>query len=177
MSLADVASETGLNAATLSRIENNKMAPTYVVLLKIIDFFNLDFNDLMPPIGPDNSEKFLSTSKDGRDFSVEMKTARRIFPHGQNPSMSFQPLIIEISPRRTKDHRLAGHAGIEFCYVLSGTLRFHAQDRDPQTFSEGDSVFFDSRIPHAYMSADQKTVRLLVVSSFRSGLHAAHEQR
>src|ERR1700712_1322087 len=43
-SLAEAAAQTGVNAGTWSRIENNKMAPTYAVLLKIMENLGIDWN-------------------------------------------------------------------------------------------------------------------------------------
>jgi transcriptional regulator with XRE-family HTH domain len=165
--LSEVALATGLTGATLSRIENNKLAPTYAVVLRLLEYFNLDWADLMPAAADDHKPKFLSASIDGNEVSVGLKTARRLYPHGQNLPLPLQSLILDISAERPDEYRLFGHAGIEHCFVISGTLRFHSQDRAPIDLKKGESVLFDSRIPHAYTSATNRSVKILIVTTFR----------
>jgi transcriptional regulator with XRE-family HTH domain len=165
--LSKVAHATGLTGATLSRIENNKLAPTYAVVMRLLEYFNLDWADLIPAAKDDDKPKFLSTSIDGNEVSVGLKTARRLYPHGQNIPFPLQSFILDISPKRTGDYKLFGHAGVEHCFVIAGTLRFQSQDRAAVDLKAGESILFDSRIPHAYTSANDKPVKILIVSTFR----------
>lgn len=164
-SLAQAEEHTGVSAGTLSRIENNKMAPTYAVLLKIMENLGIDWNQLMPVSRSKPGPQLLSFSKGGNASVVNLKTARRIYPHGQKHNAPLRPAIVEISAARPDDFELFAHEGTEFCMVLEGRLRFHAEGRPATEMGEGESLLFDSRIPHSYTSANGAPVKLLLVSA------------
>ena len=164
-SLAEAALQTGVTAGTWSRIENNKMAPTYAVLLKIMENLGIDWNQLMPVSRDKSPAQLLSFSKSGNATTVTLKTARRTYPHGQKLDAALRPAIVEISGTRPDDFELFAHEGTEFCMVLEGRLRFHAENRQAAELGEGESILFDSRLPHSYTSANGAPVKLLLVST------------
>jgi transcriptional regulator with XRE-family HTH domain len=164
-SLTEAAQQTGVNAGTWSRIENNKMAPTYAVLLKIMENLGIDWNQLMPVSREKPAVELLSFSKSAKSSEVSLKTARRSYPHGDLLSAPLRPTIIDISPTRPDSFELFAHDGTEFCLVLKGRLRFHAENHPPAEMAEGESLLFDSRLPHAYTSANGEPVRILLVST------------
>ena len=169
LSLVTVAASTGVSAATLSRIENNKMTATHAVLIKILEYFHLEWNELMPSAKGASSTSLMSVSDAKRSLKIDLPTARRIYPHGQTAERPLNPVIVEISPTRPDDFALFAHRGTELCYVLAGTLRFHAKGRKPRNVEAGDSILFDSRTPHAYTSGSAEPVRLLIVSTWAAG--------
>jgi transcriptional regulator with XRE-family HTH domain len=163
-SLAEAALQTGVTAGSWSRIENNKMAPTYAVLLKIMENLGIDWNQLMPVSRDKSPVELLSFSK-GNATTVALKTARRTYPHGQKLDAPLRPAIVEISGNRPDNFELFAHEGTEFCMVLEGRLRFHAENRPAADLGEGESILFDSRLPHSYTSANGAPVKLLLVST------------
>jgi len=71
-----------------------------------------------------------------------------------------EPFIVDIEPDAEQEK--STHEGEEFIYVLSGNL---AVDYG-STFTvihEGDSVYYDSIVPHRVLSADNKPVKILAV--------------
>jgi quercetin dioxygenase-like cupin family protein len=57
------------------------------------------------------------------------------------------------------------HDGDEFLYVLEGSLNFVTEFYEPLLLRQGDSVYFDSSMGHAYLSADGSPVRILVIAT------------
>jgi len=168
-SLSEAAVRTGVAAGTWSRIENNKMAPTYAVLLRLMENLGIDWNQLMPvaKAAPTARPSFSAAKKAS---SVQLKTARRVHPHGHSADGPLHPAIVEISADRPDEFELFAHDGMEFCYVLEGKLRFHAKGTKARDLGVGESVLFDSRTPHAYTPSDNKPVKLLIVlTSMRHG--------
>ena len=55
------------------------------------------------------------------------------------------------------------HPGEEFVYVLEGQLTFQIENQEPRLLEPGDSVYFDSGLGHAYLSAGETETRLIVV--------------
>lgn len=163
-SIRDAAQHTGVAAGTWSRIENNKMAPTYPVLIRMMENLGIDWNQLMPVATTSSLSKLPSFSRDSSDAVVQLKTARRVHPHGLKPTGPLRPVIVEISQERPDDFELFGHEGTEFCFVLQGSLSFHSEGNATRTLAAGESVLFDSRNPHAYTSSGCESVKLLIVS-------------
>lgn len=54
------------------------------------------------------------------------------------------------------------HEGEEFMYVLEGTHEF-TYDGKKYILKKGDSIYFDSRIPHSGRSLGNKKARILTV--------------
>lgn len=170
LSLTQLSEISGIPAATLSRIENSKMSPTAGVLARVMVALDIDWNDLVGPKQLKPGEKLLSYSApDGGDYSeVRGYTARVLHAHD---AASTQPLIFDIQTRDLSEIGLFGHPGEEFCYVLAGTLVFHAEGQPPRIMPTGSSVLFDSKIPHAYLTAGPGPTKILLVVTRRYGSH------
>jgi quercetin dioxygenase-like cupin family protein len=57
------------------------------------------------------------------------------------------------------------HDGEEFLHVLKGTLVLASEFYEPLTLNEGDSVYFDSHMGHAYLSGSGEPVTILVIAT------------
>ena len=75
-------------------------------------------------------------------------------------SRHMEPFIIDINP--TAEQKKSTHEGEEFIYVLSGNLAVE-YGTEKNTLSPGDSVYYDSIVPHRVISADNQPVRILAV--------------
>jgi len=71
-----------------------------------------------------------------------------------------EPFIVAIEPDADQDK--SAHEGEEFIYVLEGTLALE-YGMDKETLNTGDSVYYDSIVPHRVFSADNKPVKILAV--------------
>lgn len=169
LTLSEVTKATGITAGTLSRIENSKMAPTFAVLLKIMQFFEMEWSDLISRAKLDSKSAaapFLSAASAESAGGITVQTGTYTFPHGDKHPSPFLPLILEVTASAPKEvGGLVGHPGVEFCYVLDGELHLHVKGRKPVVVQPGGSLFFDSRQPHAYTVRKGKRARLLIVST------------
>jgi quercetin dioxygenase-like cupin family protein len=71
--------------------------------------------------------------------------------------------VAEFEPIEEKHNRLHEHPGVELLYVLSGSLELRAGE-DKHELSEGDSVYFDSTVPHSYRRIGSRRTAALVVT-------------
>ena len=71
-----------------------------------------------------------------------------------------EPFIVDIAPEA--EQKKSTHEGEEFIYVLSGSLALEYGSMS-ETLREGDSVYYDSIVPHRVFSGDGKPVRILAV--------------
>jgi quercetin dioxygenase-like cupin family protein len=71
-----------------------------------------------------------------------------------------EPFIVDIEPEAVQEK--STHEGEEFIHVLSGRLSLE-YGKDTGVLEAGDSVYYDSIVPHRVLSADKKPVRILAV--------------
>jgi transcriptional regulator with XRE-family HTH domain len=69
-----------------------------------------------------------------------------------------EPFIVDIEGDAEQEK--SSHEGEEFIYILSGTLSLE-YGKDRHILEAGDSVYYDSIVPHRVLSADNKPVRIL----------------
>lgn len=171
LSLAQVSELSGVPGATLSRIENSKMSPTFSVLARIMVALEVDWVDLVGPKKPAPDEPIMSFTEAGGGIVTQVRGERCEVLHGDESARS-APLLVEVHSRKLSDTGgLVGHQGEEFCYVLSGTLVLHIEGREPRTMKPGDSALFDSTTPHAYLAATAAGARILIVVTRPYGSH------
>ncbi|MDR2629912.1 MAG: cupin domain-containing protein [Spirochaetaceae bacterium] len=71
-----------------------------------------------------------------------------------------EPFIVDIEPDAVQEK--STHEGEEFIHVLSGKLSME-YGKDSNILDAGDSVYYDSIVPHRLLAADGKPVRILAV--------------
>jgi quercetin dioxygenase-like cupin family protein len=73
-----------------------------------------------------------------------------------------EPLLVEFDIDIDEDVPPLSHKGEEFIYVLEGEVEFHAAD-DIVRLTAGDSVYFDSNIPHSFIGKGNIKPRAVAV--------------
>jgi transcriptional regulator with XRE-family HTH domain len=163
LSLAQLSEKCGIPGATLSRIENSKMSPTFGVLARVMMGLEVDWVDLVGPKHLAPGERLMSFADAGKGQSAEVRSSRATVLHSHEEARSL-PLLIEVHERGLAEAGgLLGHRGEEFCYVLSGTLVLHMEGQPPRVMKAGTSALFDSATPHAYLSGASSGAKILIV--------------
>ncbi|MDR2477722.1 MAG: cupin domain-containing protein [Treponema sp.] len=71
-----------------------------------------------------------------------------------------EPFIVDIEPSAVQEQ--SAHEGEEFIHVLQGNLSLE-YGTVTETLKAGDSVYYDSIVPHRVLSADSRPVKILAV--------------
>ena len=71
-----------------------------------------------------------------------------------------EPFIVDIEPDAVQEK--STHEGEEFIHILSGNLKLE-YGTVSETLKAGDSVYYDSIVPHRVISADSQPVKILAV--------------
>ena len=66
-----------------------------------------------------------------------------------------------VPPEQVHMHQ---HAGVEFIYVLKGKLALKI-GAEQETLDAGDSLYFDSQLPHGYSRLGSKPCSAIVVTA------------
>jgi quercetin dioxygenase-like cupin family protein len=76
----------------------------------------------------------------------------------------FNCYYAEFFPVAREKLRPHDHAGVEFIYVMDGILIIYMSG-DEHTLDAGDSIYFDSTIPHAYRRSGGRKCSAVVITA------------
>lgn len=164
MSLEQLARRTGLTRGYLSKIENSDKAPPFSTLLKIAEGLGVDIAFLIFEDGTTGA------SQETR-FSIVRANEREGTNRGhsagyQYESLAYRRLGKTMEPfivRPSFDEKEPfSHRGEEFIYTLEGSCEF-VYGNERYVLNKGDSIYFDSSVPHAGRSIGKKRARVLSV--------------
>jgi quercetin dioxygenase-like cupin family protein len=72
-----------------------------------------------------------------------------------------EPFMVTVEPK-TETPTPHSHEGQEFNYMVSGSMEFHL-DNKVYELKTGDSVYFDSGIPHAMKAVGEQAAKFIAV--------------
>ncbi len=153
MTLADLASRTGISTSTLSRLESGGRRPTLELLLPIARVHGVALDDLVGAQSPgDPRVRQQAVTRDGMTM----------VPLSQRAG-GLQAYKLTIAPgRRRRRADPQTHEGYEWLYVLDGRLRMVLADLD-LVLQPGEVAEFDTRTPHWFGGADERRVEFLSI--------------
>ena len=151
----------------ISRIENGRTIPSLPVFLKIVEALETELRDFFDGIPVANGAIFLVARKD-ESHIIEKEdeaigfTYKYLFGKSLN-SVGFQSVLLEVEPHSKRDK--VSTDAFEFKYVLSGECYYAIGDQEV-LLHEGDSIFFDGRIPHVPINRGKVVSKMLVIYFF-----------
>ncbi len=167
MGLVELGQHTGLSPALLSKIERGLLFPTLPTLLRIALVFSVGLEFFFA--GARDKPLVAIVRKGERVSLPERAGAREVAYRFESldypaPERRFNTYYAEFFPNVPDKLRPHDHPGAEFIYVLEGTLAVRIGDAD-HPIESGDSIYFDSSVPHSYRRSAGRTCRALVVTS------------
>lgn len=167
LTLGELGARTGLPISTISKVENGKMYLTFDKLQALSTGLGIEVGVLFKnplvkaPSAPTGRRSF---HKVGEGRQVETHLTSYLYLASELLNKQFIPLIAEVRARSLDAFgEILSHPGEEFTYVLEGSLEFHTQLYAPLRMSAGESVFFDSAMPHAYVAVSDAPCRVLTI--------------
>lgn len=168
--LKEMSTQTGIPVSTLSKVEHDRLTLTYDKLYELSRKLGMRMSELFAeesedPVAPtarrslgdlQNALRVETPNYDYHYLCAELRRKRMI------------PVIARIRARSARQFgNLSHHSGEEFSYVLKGSVVITTEFYDPVTLHEGQSIYFDSSMGHAYLSAEgcEEALVLTVMSS------------
>jgi transcriptional regulator with XRE-family HTH domain len=163
--LRDAAELTGVPGPTISRIETSKMAPTFAIVARITVGLGFEVSDLALDDAPKKDRVLkgdpISVSRSHDQLDLPGITYH-LMHAGSVLARSLGTFLSDVTARSAEEMGgLAGHEGVEFCYVLDGALELQFEGRPSEILLSGQSALFDAQTPHAYVVHKGSTVRIL----------------
>ena len=167
MTLDQLSSATGFTRGYLSKIEHSKKVPPIGSLLRIAQALGADITQLLQTASPQASD---------RGFCVVRAAERRPVVRGgtafgydyvgladKKPGKKMAPFLFTF-PSEIHKNVFFEHEGEEFLFVLTGKVEWQAGG-DKLILEPGDSVYFNSRLPHRGRAIEGEARALVVVYS------------
>jgi transcriptional regulator with XRE-family HTH domain len=159
LSIRNLAERSGLNANTLSLIENGKSSPSVSTLQQLATALDVPITAFFETNLPKNNISYLKS--------------------GQRPVVAFargtledlgagltirggQPFIVNLEPKADSGPTPIVHTGHEFVYCLKGHLSYQIEDRI-YLLEPGDSLLFEAHLPHSWKNIGDTPLRSLLV--------------
>ncbi|GAB4337960.1 MAG: cupin domain-containing protein [Candidatus Abyssubacteria bacterium] len=147
--LEDVASQSGYSKALISRIENNNVSPSIESLTKIAGVLGLALHDIFASIPLEDPIILRKGDRTrfkvkGGDFDMEFLVPN---PH----TVSMLAMLYTGDPGAHSTHGMGAHPGQEWAIIIKGKVEVTVGQRN-LLLKEGDSIYFNSNIPHKYIN-------------------------
>jgi transcriptional regulator with XRE-family HTH domain len=162
MTLKQVAERTGMALSTLSKVENGLMSLTYDKLLQLTSGLKMDIAELFSPASPARSDAERpvtarrSISRAGQGQVVNTKFYTYTYQCTDLIGKRMVPMLAEVRARTLQEFGpLLRHAGEEYFMVTRGTIAVHTEFYAPEILHEGDGMYIDSTMGHAYLNAGE----------------------
>jgi transcriptional regulator with XRE-family HTH domain len=157
LTLKQMSEKCGIPVSTLSKVEHNRLTLSYDKLYQLAQRLGISMSDLFAE--PANNGPPITARRSLGDISQAVRV--------ETPNYDYYYLCTELRRKRmipviTKMRagsveqfgELAHHAGEEYIYVLKGQVIVATEFYDPVTLSEGQSIYIDSSMGHAYLTAE-----------------------
>lgn len=186
MDLAALAETTNLSPSFLERLENGDVYPPIGTLQKVARALDvrlgtfLDDQECADPViariegfpdgrhaAPPATESADAPRAGGAEPAADIRRPGYIYQVlGMGKSdRNMEPFCVEFFPPAPdqEEPRLTSHQGEEFILVLAGRLRVR-YGRDAYDLSPGETIYYNSIVPHALTALDGEPVRILGVA-------------
>ncbi len=169
--LSTVSDMTGLPISTLSKVENDKMSLSYDKLARISKGLDIDIGALFSKgqpaaVEPEQVTGRRSITRKGEAASIETTVYSHLYPASDLLNKRFVPILAELHARTLEEFgEMIRHPGEEYAYVVEGVAELHTDLYAPVRLEQGDSIYFDSGMAHAYLKASDQPCRVLSICS------------
>jgi len=164
MGLVELGRHTGLSSAMLSKIERARLFPTLPTLLRIAMVFNVGlehfFTDGRHVVAVARKEDRLVFEEKFGGNEVAYRFECLDFNARDHRLNAFYAEFPKTAPGRVRTHE---HDGVEFIYVLSGTLTVRVGEEENKLRKE-DAIYFDSSVAHSYRTTGNAPCSAVVVT-------------
>lgn len=167
LSLNDLARLSGLSRSTLYKVENSGMSLTYEKLIQLSRGLSVEISELFRAAPEPHEEAVMGRREVGRGIQGDLIATTNYDCYYLCNEIVHKGLVPMIG--RVKARTLAefgpptAHPGEEFTYVLEGAIEVHTKLYRPVLLNQGDHIYLDSTMPHAFLCRSAEQALILTV--------------
>src|SRR6202522_3791315 len=159
----------GASVSALPKIENERLGLTYDKLARLAVALEVDmstlFTDAAPVAGPEPVGR-RSIARKGSGKSISTGNYDYLYVSTELSRKQMVPVVVKIRATSIEEFGpLIRHGGEEWIYVTKGEIEVHSEFYQPERLQEGESIYLDSRMGHAYISKSKGGAEVVSVCS------------
>ena len=168
MTCAQLAERSRCHVELLERIEAGELVPSLAPLMSIARALGLRLGTLLddePHAGPALVKAGQSANVirfSGNDPSANSSNLVFQAMGAGKQDRHMEPFLIDVQPGAEQSPSVSSHEGEEFIYVLSGSVQVNYGET-VYRLAAGDSLYYDSVVPHNVCACDGAAARILAV--------------
>ncbi len=168
ITIEELSRAAGLTVDQIIRIEENKDIPSLAPLIKIARALGVRLGTFLDEI--DGEVGPVVCRKGDADDTISFTnnaTDSRLHMHYHSLSKSktdrhMDPFIIDIEENGVVEFAQSAHEGEEFIMVMNGAIEI-SYGKNTYVLNEGDTIYYDSIVPHHVHSYKGQAARILAV--------------
>lgn len=178
--LAHVAELSGVSITTISRAERGELALSYQKFSALGRALQMDTSAMFSKSG-DAVTRFEGPvlTRAGKGVTYRSLAMSYEFFGTSVQGKMITPALVTVHARRVEGPEdYSRHPGEEFVYIIAGVVDVHFETGECVRLGRGDSLYFDSRVGHAYVSVSRALAKAVaVVTSESSIVRSARQQQ
>lgn len=156
--LKQMSEKSGIPVSTLSKVEHDRLTLTYDKLQQLAQRLGMRMSELFAEEDTSPPQAVTARRSLGEiDRSVRVETPNYdyYYLHTELRGKRMIPVITKIRAKTAEQFGdLVRHAGEEYIFVLKGRIVVNTEFYDPVVLEEGQSIYIDSSMGHAYVAAE-----------------------
>ncbi len=157
LSFETLANKTGLSNRYLKEIEEGKIIPPVSAVIQISKVLSIDSGTFL---SAEEQEALARKRKESFYKRTQAYSYKTLTPEAESKHM--KAFLVTIDPQQ--DHKMVDyrHEGEEFIYILKGEVEVRVGENQNH-LKKGETLHFDSGIPHKLRNLGEEEAKLLVV--------------
>lgn len=156
--LKEMSAKSGIPVSTLSKVEHDRLTLTYDKLYLLSQRLGMRMSELFAEPTEEPAAKVTARRSIG-DISTAVRVETDNYDYyylcTELRRKRMIPVITRIRAKTPEQFgELIHHDGEEFIFVLKGAIVVSTEFYDPVTLREGQAIYIDSSMGHAYLAAD-----------------------
>jgi len=152
--------KAGVTMQELAAYEKGESDFSFSFLYKAARILGVDVIDIMSGESPNLSDWCIV--RKGEGYAIDRRKAYKY----NHLAFTFrnkkaEPFMVTVEPKEEKP-ALHAHDGQEFNWLVSGRMKFFISNKE-YVLEPGDSVYFNSSIPHAMQALDNVSAQFLAI--------------
>ncbi len=147
----------GIPVSTLSKVEHDRLTLTYDKLLQLSQRLQIRMSELFAETDIAGEGVTARRSLGRIDDSVRVTTPNYDYYYlcTELRRKRMIPVLTRIRAKSLGEFGdLVRHSGEEYVHVLEGRIVVHTEFYDPVTLDNGEGIYIDSNMGHAYVAAE-----------------------
>ncbi len=158
--LEEVAQEIGVTKSFLSQVERGKSSPSITTLRNIAKVLRIPIFLLFNIVEGNDYKKNILVKKDERQIIVLPQASISYQLLSPDFNRKIEMILTELEPNSSSCDEPMFHNGEECAFLLTGKALVEIGE-DKYVLEEGDSLYFDSGIPHRIVNIGDTKVTII----------------